>query len=511
MPGARDFRRVCCAAYVVRHDDEAVRKVGIHWAAEQVRDLLDNEVAGVHFYTLNRSRASEEICQILGLRSYRDVNGVMARVQENWVSTRVFFRFRSGAIFAGRSPDVAELLVGLGHARRRFRTLLIRSTTCETHFDNSYSIVWSVLDGATGTELRNRGMPADACPERWILQNPDQLVRLQEAYCEAGSDIIYSGTFGANRYRLRRFGIQENVTRMNRQLAEISRRAAGHGWVFGDMAPSGAFIEPLGDIGFEAAVESCKEQVQGLIDGGVDGFVVETMVDIQEARAAIIAIRELSDLPIIASITLDKNGRCLTGANLLTAMVTLQSLGVDAVGCNCSTGPADMIGHLRSVKPYATVPLLAKPNAGMPRATGNGTEFDIDAEEFASFVRELVRRGANLLGGCCGTNPRYIRGLKAEAAKCTPVPVEVDAVGAVTSANSTVLLDPRGPLTIVGERINPTGKAKLAEDLKEGRLEMVRRFAVEQAEHGARIAGRQCECPRGKRSGDDAGVCTHVG
>ena len=344
-----------------------------------------------------------------------------------------------------------------------------------------------ILDGATGTELRKAGMPAEACPELWILQNPDQLIRLQEAYRQAGSDIIYTGTFGANRYRLQCFGINEDVTRMNQELAQISRRAAGDGWIFGDIAPSGNFIEPLGDVSFDAAVASCKEQVRGLIDGGVDGFVVETMVDIQEARAAIIAIKELSDLPIIASITLDKNGRCLTGSSLLTATVTLQSLGADVVGCNCSTGPADMISHIRNVKPHATVPLLAKPNAGMPRATDSGAEFDIEAEEFATFVKELVRRGANLLGGCCGTDPEYIRLIKAEAERCEPVPPMTDAVAAVTSVSQTVMLDPQGPLTIVGERINPTGKPKLQEELRNGRLERVRRFAQEQAFRGAHL------------------------
>ncbi len=344
-----------------------------------------------------------------------------------------------------------------------------------------------ILDGATGTELRNAGMPADAFPEMWVLQNPDALVRLQEAYREAGSDILYTCTFGANRFRLRRWGVDRDVAGMNRDLARISRRTAGSGWVFGDLAPSGDFIAPLGDISFHAAVAACKEQVQGLIDGGVDGFVVETMVDIQEARAAIIAIRELSNLPIIASITLDKNGGCLTGTDLRTAVVTLQSLGADVVGCNCSTGPADMISHIRSVKPHATVPLLAKPNAGMPKAATGGIEFDIDAEEFASFVREFVRRGVNLLGGCCGTNPDYIRRIKAEAEQCTPVPPAVAHVSAVTSVNRTVLLEPEGPLTIVGERINPTGKPKLQQELQQGRLQQVRSYAREQAERGAEL------------------------
>jgi 5-methyltetrahydrofolate--homocysteine methyltransferase len=352
-----------------------------------------------------------------------------------------------------------------------------------------------ILDGATGTELRNAGMPAQACPEMWVLEHPDSLVRLQQAYRAAGSDIVYACTFGANRFRLRRLGIDRDVRRMNQELAQISRRAVGDGWVFGDMAPSGDFIEPLGDVSFDQAVAACKEQVRGLVDGGVDGFVVETMVDIQEARAAIIAIRELSNLPIIASITLDKNGRCLTGTDLLTAVVTLQSLGADAVGCNCSTGPADMISHIRKVKPHATVPLLAKPNAGMPSRTAEGPAFDIGPEEFAAFVKEFVRRGANLLGGCCGTNPDYIRRIKAEAEQCVPVPPRTAAVAAVTSVSRTVLLEPQGPLKIVGERINPTGKPKLQQELRDGRLSAVRRYAREQSERGADLLDVNVSAP----------------
>lgn len=343
-----------------------------------------------------------------------------------------------------------------------------------------------VLDGATGTELARAGMPGDACPEKWALEHPQALQNLQQQYVDAGSDIIYACTFGANRLRLQRYGLDENVGDMNRALVDISRRVKGDFRLFGDIAPTGQLVAPLGEVPFETAVASYREQVRGLLGAGVDGFVVETMIDVQEARAALLAIRDECDLPVMASMTLDRAGRALTGADFVTAVITLQSMGADAVGCNCSTGPADIIHHLREAKPYASVPLLAKPNAGMPKSgSGWQLEFDIDAEEFAGFIPELVRRGVNLVGGCCGTDPDYIRRIKEKAAACKPVPPACGAVSAVTSSRGSVFLGLDQPLTIIGERINPTGKKKLQAELLEGRMERLRTYAMEQIERGA--------------------------
>lgn len=344
-----------------------------------------------------------------------------------------------------------------------------------------------ILDGATGTELLRAGMPPDACPERWVLEHPDVLIDLQRAYADAGSDIVYACTFGANRFRLARYGVDADVVDMNRELVALSRKAVDNRLVFGDIAPSGTFVAPLGDVPFETAVDVCRQQVRGLLAGGVDGFIIETMVDIQEARAAIIAIRELCDLPTMVSMTLDHSGRALAGADLQNAVVVLQSLGADAVGCNCSTGPADLIHSVREAKPCAAVPLLAKPNAGMPIGEGTSIEFDIDADEFASYVPEFVRRGANLLGGCCGTNPEFIRKIRERAEGCQVIPPKVESVSAVASSRSTVFMGADRPLTIIGERINPTGKKKLQAQLKENKLDVVRKLAIEQAERGAAL------------------------
>ncbi len=344
-----------------------------------------------------------------------------------------------------------------------------------------------VLDGATGTELMRRGLPADACPEQWALEHPDILRDLQHEYVEAGSDIVFTCTFGASRSRLSHFGVDCDVRELTRELTGISRQAAGEAMVFGDLGPSGTLVEPLGDVKLTDMIAAKQEQVRGLLDGGVDGFVVETMMDIQEARAALLAIHELCDLPVLASVTLDSNGRCLTGADFSVAVVTLQALGADAVGCNCSTGPADMVAHLREVRPYARVPLLAKPNAGMPTEGGAGVEFDIGPEEFVGYVPELLRRGVSILGGCCGTSPQYIREIKAAVADRTPTAPSEDAPSLVSSSRSTVTIARGRPLTIIGERINPTGKDALQAELRDGSMELVRELAADQVGHGAQL------------------------
>jgi 5-methyltetrahydrofolate--homocysteine methyltransferase len=342
-----------------------------------------------------------------------------------------------------------------------------------------------VLDGGTGTELARRGMPGNACPEKWVLEHPDTLRDIQQAYSQAGSDIVYTCTFGASRERLKHYGVDADVRSMNAELAQISRQAVDGGLVFGDVGPSGLFIAPLGDMSFSDAVATKKEQILGLLDGGVDGFVVETMMDIQEARAALVAISDVCDLPVMVSICLDHKGRCLTGADLQIAVVSLQAMGADAIGCNCSTGPADMIAHIRDVKPYARVPLLAKPNAGMPHGTGDEPQFDIGAEEFAGYVAEFVRRGTNLLGGCCGTSPEYIRQIKAATEELSPVLPADDVPSVVTSTRAAVEISRDRPLTIIGERINPTGKKALQAELREGRMDIVREMATDQVSRGA--------------------------
>ncbi len=344
-----------------------------------------------------------------------------------------------------------------------------------------------LLDGATGTELSARGMPAGVCPELWVRAHPDILRAMQRDYVEAGSDIVYTCTFGGNPLKLAEFDADDETERINRDLAGLSRAAAPEALIFGDLAPTGVFAEPFGDTPFDEIVAGYRRQIRGLLEGGVDGFAIETMMDIQEARAASIAIRELSDLPVIVTFTYGDDGRMLTGTDAVTALITLQALGADAVGCNCSTGPDGMIEILRTMKPHATVPLVAKPNAGQPRLVEGRTVFDMDAESFAAFVPQFVDTGVNIVGGCCGTTAAHIRLASERARACTPRPPVREAVSAVSSSTRTVFLGGDEPLAVIGERINPTGKQALKDELKEGRLDMVRQYAFDQHRGGAAL------------------------
>jgi len=342
-----------------------------------------------------------------------------------------------------------------------------------------------ILDGATGTELQKLGMPSGVCPEVWCLENPAAIQDIHRAYQKAGSDIIYSCAFGANRLKLGQYGFT-NVKEINKQLVLLARRAVGNGvLIAGDISSTGHFVEPFGDLMFEEAVDIFKEQVQGLLAGGVDLFVIETMMDIQEARAALIAVREITDHFTMVTMTYETNGYTLSGTDPVTALITLQSLGADAVGCNCSTGPEAMMKIIAAMKPFATVPLVAKPNAGMPRLAGKETVYDMDPGDFASWGKKLTAAGVNLIGGCCGTTPEHIVALKKTSGKAPVITPVRKSISAVSSARAFKIFDESSPLLIIGERINPTGKKALQQELLDGKMNIVRQMAREQEAQGA--------------------------
>ncbi|MBP7176388.1 MAG: homocysteine S-methyltransferase family protein [Thermoclostridium sp.] len=345
-----------------------------------------------------------------------------------------------------------------------------------------------VLDGATGTELQKMGMPLGVCPEQWVCENPDALLKIQRDYIESGSDILYTCTLGGNPLKLKEFGI-DNAVQINREVAAISKKAAaGKALVAGDIAPTGQLMQPFGDYTFEEIVNVYKQQVQGLLEGGVDLFAIETMMDIQEARAALLAVKESCDLPAIVTMTFEKGGHTINGTDPLTALVTLQSLGADAVGCNCSTGPKEMLEIIRQMKPYARVPLAAKPNAGLPRLINGKTIFNMNADEFTSYVESFIEAGANLLGGCCGTSPEFIQKIAAVAKgrKCREVE-ELFSPLMLSSFRKTVFIGKELPLCVIGERINPTGKKKLREELLAGSMDLVTEYAMAQVDEGASV------------------------
>lgn len=345
-----------------------------------------------------------------------------------------------------------------------------------------------ILDGATGTNLQKAGMPVGVCPEQWILENPGVLIELQERYVEAGTDILFAPTFTASRIKLEEYGLENSLVQMNRELVALSKRAAGgRAYVAGDLTMTGRQLYPLGDLMFEDLVEVYKEQAKVICEAGADLFVVETMMSLQECRAAVIAIREVCDLPIMVSLTYNEDGRTLYGTDPATAVIVLQSLGADAVGLNCSTGPEAMIDPVQQMVEYATIPLLAKPNAGMPELCDGVTVYRTTPEEFASVGAKLVEAGAAIIGGCCGTTPAHIRALK-QAVGSMPVHMPLTKKRRMLASERMhveIRLD--GKFMVIGERINPTGKKKLQAELKEGSLSMVRTMATEQEENGAQI------------------------
>ena len=359
-----------------------------------------------------------------------------------------------------------------------------------------------ILDGATGTNLMEAGMPVGVCPESWVLENPQVLLDLQRHYVESGSNIVYAPTFTANRIKLEEYGLAERLEEMNRKLVQLSREAVGEkALVAGDMTMTGQQLYPMGELMFEELVEVYKEQARVLCEAGVDLFVVETMMSLQESRAAVLAIREVCDLPIMVTLTYNEDGRTLFGTEPETAVVVLQSLGVDAIGINCSTGPMEMVEPVRKMAEYATVPIVAKPNAGLPELVEceclpegettpvkkKKTVYRMTPEEFAEAGVALVEAGASILGGCCGTTAAHIKALS-DAVRGMKLHEPLKTHRRVlTSERKQIEIDLDGRFLVVGERINPTGKKKLQEELRSGKLDLVRQMAMEQEENGADI------------------------
>lgn len=345
-----------------------------------------------------------------------------------------------------------------------------------------------VLDGATGTNLMAAGMPIGVCPEAWVMEHQDVLYDLQSAYVKAGTNIVYAPTSTGNRIKLEEYGLEDRIEEINTELVRLSKRAVdGKALVAGDMTMTGKQLFPLGDLMFEELVDVYKEQASILDHAGADLFVVETMMSLQECRAAVIAIKEVSDLPIMVTLSYNEDGRTLFGTPPETAVVVLQSLGVDAIGINCSTGPMEMVELVEKMAQYSTVPILAKPNAGLPELEDDKTVYKMTPQEFADAAVALVNAGASIVGGCCGTTPEHIKALS-DAVRELPIRKPLERHRRIlASERKNVEIDLDGGFIVVGERINPTGKKKLQAELKEGKLDLVRQMAMEQEENGAKI------------------------
>lgn len=270
-----------------------------------------------------------------------------------------------------------------------------------------------LLDGATGSNLRRSGMPVGVCAEQWVLENPRALQDLQCAYVEAGSQIVYAPTFSANRLSLRHYGLEDRVADMNAQLVAVSREAVGgRALLAGDLTTTGKPLEPMGSLSYQELFDVYCEQIRALSEAGVDLLAAETLLSVDEAVVALDAAQSVCDLPIICTLTVEADGAALFGGTAVEAVTTLQEMGAAAVGINCSVGPDQLEAVVRSMKAAAHVPIVAKPNAGMPVINDRGEAFyDMSCEAFSRHMLRLVELGAGVVGGCCGTTPEYIRHL----------------------------------------------------------------------------------------------------
>lgn len=355
------------------------------------------------------------------------------------------------------------------------------------------------LDGATGSNLFKAGMPAGVCPEKWILEHKEVLFDLQKRYAEAGSNIVYAPTFTGNSIKLADYGLEDRLEEINTELVKLSKSAVGSNvLVAGDVTMTGKQLKPVGDLDFEDLINVYKQQIGVLDRAGADLIVIETMMSLQECRAAVLAANEVTSLPVMVTLTFESDGRTLYGTDAASAAICLEALGVDAIGANCSTGPDKMSEIIKAMATVTNIPIIAKPNAGLPSVGADGsTEYDMGPEEFTTGIGELIRSGASIVGGCCGSTPDYIRMIhEAYGNKCLKdVSYNVYNDGKRKNVNARYLSSERShlvfgmddPFMIVGERINPTGKKALQAQLREGNLDMVCDFATFQEKDGASI------------------------
>ena len=270
-----------------------------------------------------------------------------------------------------------------------------------------------LLDGATGSNLMASGMPRGICTETWVIEHKEIFQELQRAYIAAGSQVIYAPTFGGNRINLAKHGLTDQIEEINRTLVGYSRELARDGvYVAGDITTSGSFITADGDYTYDDAFKMYQEQIKILADAGIDLIAAETMINIEETLAAVDAANSVCDLPIMCTMTVEADGSIFSGGNAIEAAVSLEAAGADAVGINCSVGPDQLVSVGRSIKENVSIPVIAKPNAGMPTIDDKGNAvYSMNPEDFASYMKILIENGASVVGGCCGTTPAFIRAL----------------------------------------------------------------------------------------------------
>ena len=339
-----------------------------------------------------------------------------------------------------------------------------------------------LFDGAMGTQLQARGLAAGEVPELLCLTNPQQITQIHQAYVQAGSEVVTTNTFGASAPKLGDAATVEEVF----SAAVACAKASGAHYVAADIGPTGSLLEPMGTLPFDDAYELFAQQVRAADAAGADLFIIETMADLAEAKAAVLAAKECSDLPIFCTMTFDEDGRTFLGTTPEVAAKTLSSLGANVVGINCSLGPKDVAPLIRRMLPWSGVPVMAQANAGLPHVEDGVTLYDIKPAEYCEAVRDMLDAGVTVVGGCCGTTPAYIAGEKDLLAGRTPAARDVCRDFAVTSSQRLVSL-PAGHVGVIGERINPTGKRRMKEALRSGNYDYVMQEAISQTDAGAQV------------------------
>lgn len=340
------------------------------------------------------------------------------------------------------------------------------------------------FDGGMGTLLQEQGLQAGELPETWNLKNPEPIIQIHKAYLAAGADIILANTFGANRFK---YGedlekiVTAGVANAKKAVAESGKKA----YVALDIGSTGKLLKPMGTLDFEEAVGVFAEIIRAGEKAGADLILIETMSDTYELKAAVLAAKENSTLPIMATVIFDESKKMLTGASPQVVVSLLEGLGVDALGINCGLGPKQMKEIVKELLKYASIPVIVNPNAGLPRSENGKTVFDVGAEEFAEDMEEIVTMGAWFAGGCCGTTPAHIQAMVEKCKEITPVPITPKNYTFVTSYSTAVELG--GRPVIIGERINPTGKSKFKQALRNHNIDYILEEGVKQEDSGAHI------------------------
>lgn len=345
-----------------------------------------------------------------------------------------------------------------------------------------------ILDGAMGTMLQQNGMNPGHCPELFGIEHEEVLFNIHKEYLEAGADIIQTNTFGGSRYKLAEYGLADRVREINAAAVSIARRAAGsNGLVAASIGPTGKLLRPMGDVTFDDLYAAFAEQMVACAQAGADLISIETMTDIGEMRAALIAAQQNTRLPVIAHMTFEDGGRTMTGTDPVTAVIILEALQPLAIGANCSGGARELLPVIQEMSRHTRLCLSVEPNAGLPLLVDGQTIFPDTPEEMAEYALRLKEAGANIIGGCCGTTPAHIQAIARALKGLTPSARTARIYPALASRSRYVMIGPDQPLAFIGERINPTARKKLAQDIKDGHMQIVVDEARKQMESGAPV------------------------